>query len=121
MTSRTIGIANSSIKSTEDLKPLLTLVMNELLSPDAQWAIAQGGKRFPASSSFYSREEAQTGVLRQVGLSLAQAWSLPENSQEKKYITIQDQAWQNVWNGVDPVEALAQAQEAAQKSLEKGE
>lgn len=121
MTSRTIGIANSSIKSTEDLKPLLTLVMSELLSPDAQWAIAQGGKRFPASSSFYSREEAQTGVLRQVGLSLAQAWSLPENSQEKKYITIQDQAWQNVWNGVDPVVALAQAQESAQKSLEKGE
>lgn len=115
---RTIGIANSSIKSSEALSPMIRLVEEELLSPDSQWAIAQGGKSFPASSSFYSRDEAQSGILRQVGLSLAQVWSLPENALEGKLIPIQDRAWLKFWNGVKPEDALAEAQGEAGKVLE---
>ncbi|MGI1657381.1 MAG: ABC transporter substrate-binding protein [Desulfitobacterium sp.] len=115
---RTIGIANSSIKSTEELNPLIRLVEEELLSPDAQWAIAMAGKRFPTSSSFYSREEAQTGLLRQVGLSLARAWSLPSNAMEGKLVPLQDQAWQKAWNGVKPEDALSWAQTEAVKVLQ---
>ncbi|HHY26153.1 MAG TPA: extracellular solute-binding protein [Desulfitobacterium dehalogenans] len=115
---RTLGIANSSIKSSESLSPLIRLVEEELLSSDSQWAIAKAGKRFPASSSFYSREEAQSGILRQVGLSLAQVWSLPGNALEGKLIPIQDKAWQRAWTGVKPEEALAGAQAEAGKVLE---
>ncbi|MGE4273073.1 MAG: ABC transporter substrate-binding protein [Desulfitobacterium sp.] len=114
----TIGIANSSIKSTEELNPLIRLVEEELLSPDAQWAIATAGKRFPSSSSFYSREEAQTGLLRQVGLSLARAWSLPSNAMEGKLMPLQDQAWQKAWNGVKPEDALSWAQTEAVNVLQ---
>ncbi|AGA70770.1 ABC-type sugar transport system, periplasmic component [Desulfitobacterium dichloroeliminans LMG P-21439] len=118
LTGRTIGIANSSIKSTEELNPLIRLVEDELLSPDAQWAIAKAGKRFPASSSFYSREEAQTGLLRQVGLSLARVWSLPGNAMEGKLLPLQDQAWQKAWSGVKPEDALSWAQTEAVKVLQ---
>lgn len=115
---RTIGIANSSIKSTADVSPLIRLVEEELLSQDSQWAIAKEGKRFPASSSFYSREEAQSGILRQVGLSLAKVWTFPSNSLDGKLIPLQDQAWQKAWNGVKPEDALAEAQVEAGKVLE---
>lgn len=116
---RTIGIANSSIKSTEQLSPLISLIEEELLSADSQYAIAKAGKRFPASSSFYSREEAQSGILRQVGISLAKVWSLPGNAIEGLLIPVQDQAWQKTWNGVAPEDALAAAQAEAGKVLEK--
>ncbi|ACL22718.1 extracellular solute-binding protein family 1 [Desulfitobacterium hafniense DCB-2] len=118
LTTRTLGIANSSIKTSESLSPLIRLVEDELLSADSQGAIAKAGKRFPASSSFYSREEAQTGILRQVGLGLAQVWSLPGNALEGKLIPIQDKAWQKAWSGVVPEEALAEAQTEAVKALE---
>lgn len=117
LTGRTIGIANSSIKSSEALSPMIRLVEEELLNPDAQWALGQAGNRFPASSSFYKRTEAQSGVLQQVGQGLEKAWSLKGASPEWKLIPLQDQAWQKAWNGIAPESALAEAQAEAVKAL----
>lgn len=114
---RTIGVANSSIKSSEALSPMIKLVEEELLSPDAQWALGQAGNRFPASSSFYKRTEAQSGVLQQVGQGLDKAWALKGASPEWKLIPLQDQAWQKAWSGIAPESALADAQTEAVKAL----
>ncbi len=117
LTGRTLGIANSSIKSSEALNPMIRLVEEELLTPDAQWALGQAGNRFPASSSFYKRTEAQSGVLQQVGQGLEKAWPLKGASPEWKLIPLQDQAWQKAWSGIAPESALAAAQAEAVKVL----
>lgn len=117
LTGRTIGIANSSIKSSEALNSMIRLVEEELLTPDAQWALGQAGNRFPASSSFYKRTEAQSGVLQQVGQGLEKAWPLKGASPEWKLIPLQDQAWQKAWSGIAPESVLAAAQAEAVKAL----
>ncbi len=114
---RIIGIANSSIKTTENLSPWIRLVKEELLASEFQWTLAQASNRFPTSSSFYNGEEGQKGILKQVGQSLAQVWSLAGNAPEWKLIPIQDQAWQAVGNGVLPEDALAQGQQKAKELL----
>lgn len=110
LTGRTLGIANSSIKTTEAAGPLIQLVENELLNPNNQWELGQAGSRFPASSSFYKQEEAQAGVLPQVGQGLEKAWALKGNALEWKLISVQDKAWQKAWSGIAPESALLEAQ-----------
>lgn len=110
LTGRTLGIANSSIKTTEVSRPLIQLVESELLTSKNQWELGQAGSRFPASSSFYNQEEAQTGILPQVGQGLAKAWALKGNAPEWKLIPVQDKAWQKAWSGVAPESALLEAQ-----------
>jgi multiple sugar transport system substrate-binding protein len=117
LTGRTLGIANSSIKSSEALNPMIRMVEEELLNPDAQWALGQAGNRFPTSTSFYKRTEAQSGVLQQVGQGLEKAWPLKGASPEWKLIPLQDQAWQKAWIGIAPDSALAAAQAEAVKAL----
>ncbi|NMA69002.1 MAG: extracellular solute-binding protein [Desulfitobacterium sp.] len=112
---RIIGIANSSIKTTESLSPWIRLVEEEILDPEFQGTLAEAGNRFPASSSFYSGEEGQKGILIQVGQSLAQVWSLPGNALEWRLIPIQDQAWQAIGNGALPEDSLAQGQQKAKE------
>lgn len=114
---RTLGIANSSIKQSEAINPLVQLVEEELLTPDSQWALGQAGNRFPASIAFYTRPEAQQGVLQHVNRGLAKVWPLAENAPERKLIPLQDKAWQTTWNGVAPEDALAAAQAEAVQVL----
>lgn len=116
---RIIGIANSSIRTTENLSPWIRLVEEEILAPEFQKTLAEAGNRFPASTSFYSGEEGQKGILGQVGQSLAQIWSLPGNALEWKLIPIQDQAWQAVGNGALPEDSLAQGQQRAKELLKQ--
>lgn len=114
---RILGLANSSIKPSEILDPLVRMVEEELLNPDSQWAIAQAGNRFPVSQSFYKRAEAQSGILQQVNQGLAKTWPLKGSALEWKLIPLQDQAWQKVWGGSAPEEALSAAQAEAVKVL----
>lgn len=116
---RTLGIANSSIKQSDKLNPMIQRVEEELLSPDSQWAIGQAGNRFPASMAFYKRQEAQQGILQQVNQGLAKAWPLPGNALEWKLIPVQDQAWQKAWGGTIPQDALTAAQAEAVNVLSK--
>jgi multiple sugar transport system substrate-binding protein len=117
LSGRTIGLANSSLKTTEANMSIIRLVEEELLSPDSQWALSQAGNRFPASMSFYKRSEAQSGVLQQVGQGLSKVWPLRGTAPEWKLIPIQDNAWQKVWSGVVPETALTEAQAEAVKAL----
>jgi multiple sugar transport system substrate-binding protein len=117
LTGRTIALANSSIKSSEKVNPMIRLIEDELLSTDVQWALGQAGNRFPASQSFYKRAEAQSGVLQQVGQGLTKTWPLKGTDPERKLIPLQDRAWQKAWNGVPPEGALAEAQAQAVKEL----
>ena len=117
LTGRTLGLANSSIKSSEALSPMIRLVEEELLNPDTQWALGQSGNRFPVSTSFYKRTEAQSGVLQQVGQGLEKAWPLKGAALEWKLIPLQDQAWQKAWSGIAPETALAGAQAEAVKAI----
>lgn len=117
LTGRTIGLANSSLKTSDSLSPMIRMVEEELLSPDSQWVLAQAGNRFPVSMAFYKRPEAQAGVLQQVGQGLGKVWALKGNAAEWKLIPLQDRAWQRTWNGIDPESALVEVQAEAVKAL----
>lgn len=117
LSGRTLGLANSSLKTSESLSSMIQLVEQELLSPDTQWVLGQVGNRFPVSMSFYKRSEAQSGVLQQVNQGLGKVWSLKGTAPEWKLIPMQDRAWQKTWSGVTPESALAEAQAEAVKVL----
>lgn len=117
----TLGIANSSIKAVDPMTQAIHLVEEQLLKPDFEAALAQAGHRFPASTGYYQRPEAQQGSAVQVNQSLAKAWSLDGNSPEWKLIPLQDTAWTNAFAGtVNPVDALNNAQSQAIQVMESG-
>lgn len=113
----TLGIANSSIKTTKALEPLIKTVEEALLSPELERNFAQAGTRFPASVAYYQTAEGQKGVAPQVAESLNKLWPLTGDALEWKLLPLQDAAWQNIWGGTAPQDALAQAQAEAIKVI----
>ena len=114
----TWGMANSSIKSTEQLSPAIRIVEETLISPEVEGALSQVGSLAPASASFYRRPEAQQGIWPQVNKVLADAWAIQGNSPEWKLIPLQDAAWRTVILGnTSPQDALNKAQSEALKVL----
>lgn len=111
----TLGIANSSIKTTSSLLPSIKTVEESLLSPEVEGAFAQGGTRFPASTAYYSTPDGQKGLGPQVAQALAKVWPLTGDSLERKLLPLQDAAWQSAWGGTAPQDALTQAQTEAVK------
>lgn len=111
----TLAIANSSIKTTDTLDPLIKVVEEALLNAEVEGAFAQSGTRFPASVAYYQTPEGQKGVAPQVAESLNKLWPLTGDALEWKLLPLQDAAWQNVWGGTAPQDALTQAQTEAAK------
>lgn len=111
----TLAIANSSIKTTDTLDPLIKDVEEALLNAEVEGAFAQSGTRFPASVAYYQTPEGQKGVAPQVAESLNKLWPLTGDALEWKLLPLLDAAWQNVWGGTAPQDALTQAQTEAAK------
>ncbi|WP_434511021.1 ABC transporter substrate-binding protein [Desulfitobacterium sp. AusDCA] len=111
----TLGIANSSIKTTTALQPSIKIVEEALLSSEVEGAFAQNGTRFPASTAYYSTADGQKGLAPQVAQALAKVWPLTGDSLERKLLPLQDAAWQSAWGGTAPQDALTQAQTEAVK------
>ncbi|AHF08222.1 extracellular solute-binding protein [Desulfitobacterium metallireducens] len=111
----TLGIANSSIKTTDALKPLIKSVEEALLKPEVEGVFAQAGSHFPASVAYYQTPEGQKGVAPQVAESLNKLWPLTGDALEWKLLPLQDTAWQKAWGGTAPQDALTQAQTEATK------
>lgn len=116
----TLGIANSSIKTTTALEPSIKIVEESLLSSEVEAAFAQGGTRFPANTAYYSTADGQKGIAPQVAQALTKVWPLTGDSLERKILPLQDAAWQSAWGGTAPQDALTQAQtEAVKASMAK--
>lgn len=112
----TIGIANSSIKTTAALQSSIKTVEEALLKADVEGTFAQSGTRFPASAAYYKISDGQKGVAPQVSQSLNKLWPLTGNALEWKLLPLQDAAWQSAWGGTAPQDALTQAQTEAAKA-----
>ncbi len=117
----TLGIANSSIKAVAAMVQPIRLVEEAMLGPSVEGALAQAGGRFPVSSGYYQKPEAQQGIFLQVSQSLTKAWPLEGSALDWRLFPILDMAWQNAWAGSqNPVDLLSAAQaqgeaEAAKK------
>lgn len=106
----TLGIANSSIKTTPTLQPMIKTVEEALLKSDIEGSFAQAGIRFPASVAYYKTPEGQKGIAPQVAQGLDKLWPLKGDSLERKLLPLQEAAWQSAWVGTAPQDALTQAQ-----------
>lgn len=115
---RTLGIANSAIKTTPEMTEAIQTVEKALLTPEVEGAMLEAGRLLPANKGYYERPEAQKGVLPQANISLTKACVLEGNAYEWKLIPLQDAAWSDVLSGnIAPEEALNNAQEQAGKVL----
>ncbi|AET70851.1 ABC-type sugar transport system, periplasmic component [Desulfosporosinus orientis DSM 765] len=115
---RTLGIANSAIKTTPGTTAAIQTVEKALLTPEVEGAMVEAGQLLPANKSYYERPEAQKGVFPQASIALSKAWVLEGNTYEWKLIPLQDAAWSDVLSGgTAPEEALNNAQEQAGKVL----
>lgn len=115
---RTLGIANSAIKTTPELTEAIKTVEKALLTPEVEGAMLEAGRLLPANKGYYERPEAQKGIFPQANIALSKAWVLEGNAYEWKLIPLQDAAWNGVLSGnIAPEEALNNAQEQAGKVL----
>lgn len=114
---KTLGIANSAIKTNDTMLPVIQIVEEALSTPEVEGEMQQAGRLLPTNMGYYQRPEAQKGVFPQVNSSLAKAWVLEGNASEWTLLPIQDKAWSNVLEGgFAPEEALTSAQGAAMKT-----
>lgn len=115
---RTLGIANSAIKTNETMMPAIQIVEKALLTPEVEGAMQQAGSLLPANKGYYQSSEAQKGVFSKASQALASAWPLDGNALEWKLIPFQDAAWSEVFAGkATPEDALASAQGEAIRAL----
>lgn len=118
--SQNLAIANSSIKTVDTMVQPVRLVEAALLSSAVEGVLAQAGGRFPASSGYYQKPEAQQGISLQVNQSLAKAWSVEGSALDWKLFPMLDTAWQNALAGSqNPVDALNAAQAQAEAEANK--
>lgn len=114
----TLGIANSTIKTTETMRSAIQIVQKALLTPEVEGAMMEAGGLLPANMGFYQQPEAQKGVFPQAKLALDRAWALEGRAPEWTLIPLQDAAWKSALAGnVTTIEALVSAQEQARQDL----
>lgn len=109
---KTIGIANSSIKTVPAMEESIRLVEEELLKVETEASMQKAGGKLPAGDIFY--EGAQIGTLKaQVAVTLKNAWSLEGYLPDWKLLPLQDKAWQNIAGGAKIEGELAIIQQTA--------
>jgi ABC-type sugar transport system, periplasmic component len=115
----TLGIANSATKTIKPLESAIQIVEQALLNPQVEGAVAQAGHRFPANSLYYSSADKQQGLEAQVNQVLTKAWPIEGSASEWKLFSLQDEAWQKAFAGMQPSEALDKAQTEAVRIIGK--
>lgn len=112
---KTIGIANSSMITDPIKKDAVRLVEEELMTVEAQMALMSAGKRVPANKEPY--QQTQSSFNNELLKSIDNSWILPGNHPDRKYINIQDTAWNNIFGGAEVESELEEAQQSALKSI----
>jgi multiple sugar transport system substrate-binding protein len=111
---KTVGIANSSIKTVPVLENSIRLVQEELLKTEAQAALAEAGGYLPGSDIYY--QGSKPGSFKAaIESSLKTAWPLEGYLLDWKLLTLQDRAWQNISGGAKIEGELAKTQQEAQE------
>lgn len=114
---RTIGIANSSIKTVPALEESIRLVEEELLKPETQASLHEAVGKMPTADSFY--EGAVKGSHKfQTGKVLANAWLVEGYQIEWKLLFLQNKAWRNIAGGAEIDSELSKVQLEALKMVE---
>lgn len=109
---KSIGIANSSIKSIPTMEKAIRLVQEELLKEDTESFMEKAGGNLPASDLYY--EGAQPGSFQaQAATTLKSAYELEGYMLDWKFLSLQDQAWKKVLEGTKPESALQAVQQSA--------
>jgi len=111
---KTIGIANSSIKTSPALEDAIRLVEEELLQTEVEAAAHKTTGYMPANVNFYYQAEDGT-LIKEAALTIENSWSLEGNALEWKLAPIFRQAWQNIADRTEISKQLATAQEDALK------
>jgi len=115
---KTIGIANSSIKTVPTMEISIRLVQEELLEVDTETSMHKAGGYMPASELYYER--APLGSLNaEVASTISNAWYLEGYMPDWKLLSLQDKAWGNIIGGSKVESELIQIQQSAQEIFEK--
>lgn len=105
---KTLGIANSSIKTVPAMEKAIEVVEEELLSWQTQAAITLAGGKIPLSSDYY--EQTTDSFASQAALSLKNAWQMEGLAVDWTIIPFLDRAFANIIKG-----------EKVEAELEKGQ
>lgn len=110
--SKTVGIANSSIKTIPEMESAIRLVEEELLKSTSEKAAYSAGGGLPASSDYYSAALALP-FEAEVGLSLQNARYLEGSRYDWKYWDLLGEAWANSPSGANIESELSRIQQLA--------
>lgn len=113
---KTIGIANSSLKTNPARKGAILVVQEELLKLETQTAISEAGNRIPVSKEYY--EAPQNSFRIETAKTISNSWTPTGNLIEWQFIGIQDVSWRSIITGADAEGELEKAQQSALKLLE---
>jgi multiple sugar transport system substrate-binding protein len=109
---KTIGIANSSIKTGSELENAIRLVEEELLETEAGAAAQKATGYMPANMNFYDRSPVGT-LTKEAATTIENCWSIEGSALEWKLLPLYKGAWLNMARQADISIELAKAQEAA--------
>lgn len=112
----TIGIANSSLKTTPVREGPILIVQEELLKTETQTAMFQAGNRIPAHKEYY--EGSRTTFLIETSKTLNNSWIPTGNPLDWQLIDILDTSWHNILAGEDSESELGKAQQSALNLIE---
>lgn len=115
---KTIGIANSSIKTVPAMEEAIRLVEEELLKAETQASLQKAGGKQPAGDTYYEGSKIES-LNAQVALTLTNAWSLEGYYLDWKLLSLQDKGWQNIAGGAKIESELLSIQQRAQELAEK--
>ena len=113
---KTIGIANSSLKTIPAREGAILKIQEELLKTETQIAMFQAGNRIPVSKEYY--EAPQNTFKIETAKAITNSWIPAGDLREWHFIEIQDSSWRNIISGADAVSELEKAQQSALKLLE---
>lgn len=114
---KTIGIANSSIKTIPGRESAILIVQEELLKTEVQTAMFETGYRIPVSQEYYTT--LPSTFNRETAKTIDNAWILAGDLIDWYYIAIQDVSWRNIFAGADVEDELEKAQQSAFGLLEQ--
>lgn len=109
---KSIGIANSSVKTIPAMEEPIRMVEEELLKMETQTALHEAGGKMPVIETFYEGAKAES-FNAQAAVTLKNAWSLEGYLPDWELIFLQDKAWQNIAGGAKAETALAGSQQEA--------
>lgn len=109
---RTIGIANSSIKTSPGIQTAIQSVQQELLKHDNEGLMSGATGAFPTNELFY--EGVQAGTLKgEAAATFKNSPEIPAYPWDWEFLIMQDKAWEEAASGVQSNTVLKEAQQKA--------